>query len=470
MSAIDYLGVAIYFALLFYIGFRSVKQVSDSDDFAVAGNRITWPILFATLAASFLGGGASMGRAGQSFAEGYAFMFAASGFPIAVVLSGLFVAPRLKRYTGAYTVGDVIEHHYGAGARLFTGIFSLIFCVGILGAQALAIGTVFNTILGMSTTTGIVIGMVTVLFYSTFGGIWAVIQTDVVQFVMLAIFLPLTMLIGVHEVGGASALLDRLPDIQFSVFGSYSVGAFASLFVAFLLGETLVPPYTQRALSAPDSRNAKIGYTVAGMFGFVFYFVSATIGLLAKVLFPDITPDQALPELVRMAMPVGLIGLVLASLLAVVMSTADSYLNSSAVVFVHDIYERFIQPDLSERKRLWLERGVNLAIGVGAIVFALYASSIVEALLLSYSLWAPTVLLPFVIAVMWRISSRHAGLAAMVAGALVTGFWKWSPWHLEHVTGLTAIIPGCLANLVVLGSVLMIERGSGGPASFAGRE
>lgn len=465
MRATDYLGVAVYFALLFYIGFRSVKQVNDSDDFAVAGNRITWPILFATLAASFLGGGASMGRAGQSFIEGYAFMFAASGFPIAVVLSGLFIAPRLKQYTGAHTVGDVVEHHYGAGARLFTGLFSLIFCVGILGAQALAVGTVFNTILGVSTTTGIIIGMVTVLFYSTFGGIWAVIQTDVVQFVMLAVFLPLTMLIGVHEVGGASELMNRLPDIQFSIFGSYSVGAFVSLFFAFLLGETLVPPYTQRALAAPDSRNAKIGYTIAGVFGFLFYFVSATIGLLAKVLFPDITPDEALPTLIKMVMPVGLIGLVLASLLAVVMSTADSYLNSSAVVFVHDIYERFIQPDVSERKRLWLERGANLAIGIGAIVFALYASSIVDALLLSYSLWAPTVLLPFVIAVMWKVFSRRAGLLAMLIGALATGLWKWGPWPLEDMTGLTAIIPGCLANIATFLGVLMIERLTGSAAT-----
>lgn len=458
MTTIDYLGVVIYFALLFYIGFRSIRQVKGSDDFAVAGNRITWPILFATLAASFLGGGASMGRAGEAVTEGYAFMFAASGFPIAVVLSGLFVAPRLKDYKGAYTVGDIVEQHYGAAARFFTGVFSLVFCIGILGAQALAVGTIFNTLLGVSTTTGIVIGMGTVLLYSTFGGMWAVIQTDVVQFVMLAVLLPLTMLIGVHEIGGPEALATSLPDIQFSVFGSYGVGAFASIFFAFLLGETLAPPYTQRALSAPDARNAKIGYTIAGLFGFLFYFVSTTIGLLAEVLYPGINPDQAMPMIVKMAMPVGLAGLVLASLLAVVMSTADSYLNSSAVIFVQDIYLRFFQPKISDRKRLWLERAANLLIGIGAIVFALYASSIVGALLLSYSLWAPTVLLPFVIGVIWKVSSKYAGLTAMLAGAFVTALWKWGPWPLEDVTGLTALIPGCVANLIALGVVLFFEK------------
>ena len=91
MNPIDLGGLLLYFAILIYIGYRSAKKVSDSADFAVAGNKIIWPVLFATLAASFLGGGASMGRAGKSFDEGYAFMFAASAFPIATVLAGLFI-------------------------------------------------------------------------------------------------------------------------------------------------------------------------------------------------------------------------------------------------------------------------------------------------------------------------------------------------------------------------------------------
>lgn len=459
MHPLNYLGVIAYFALLVFIGYRSVRHVKTSDDFAVAGNRITWPILFATLAASFLGGGASMGRAGQSFNDGYVFMFAAGAFPLAVLLSGLFVAPRLKRYSGAHTVGDVMEAHYGASARVLTGLISLVFCVGILGAQALAVGTVFNSVLDVSLTTGILIGMGVVLLYSTVGGMWAVIQTDVVQFLMLAVFLPIAMIIGVHEAGGPAALVEALPETHFSVMGTYSIGAFVSIFFAFLLGETLVPPYTQRALAAPDAGNAKIGYSIAGLFGFLFYFVSATIGLVALVLFPEITPDEALPRVIRMAMPIGITGLVLAALLAVVMSTADSYLNSSAVIFVRDLYQPFAGQNVDERKRLWIERVVNLVIGLGAVAFALYATSIVDALLLSYALWAPTVLIPFVIAVLFDVRSPRAATLAMIAGALVTGAWKWGPWALEDITGLTALMPGVLANLCVLGLVLYLKPG-----------
>ncbi|MFP2769398.1 sodium:solute symporter family protein [Oceanisphaera sp. KMM 10153] len=448
MHYLDVTGLLAYFILLGYIGYRSVKKVNSSADFAVAGNKITWPILFATLAASFLGGGASMGRAGQAFDHGYAFMFAASAFPIATVLTGIFIAPKLKRYIGAHTVGDIMEQQFGRYARLITGLFSLIFCIGILGAQALAVGTVFNAIIGIDITTGILIGMGVVLLYSTIGGMWAVIQTDVVQFLMLAIFMPITLMIGINEVGGAEQLIARLPDSHFSIMGDYGPGMFLSLFIAFLLGETLVPPYTQRALAAPDSRNAKIGYTISGLFGFLFYFVSSTIGLIALILYPDISPDLAMPELIRTALPLGITGLVLASLLAVVMSTADSYLNSASVIFVKDIYQSFINPDVGEKKKLWIERLVNLLIGIGAIVFALYATSIIDALLISYSLWAPTILIPFVLGVLLDLKCSKSAIGAIIAGALVTMVWKWGPWDLSGMTGLSALVAGVSANLL----------------------
>ncbi|MEH6651429.1 MAG: sodium:solute symporter family protein [Motiliproteus sp.] len=455
MHLFDLIGLAVYFVVLILIGYLSSRRIKTSDDFAVAGNRITWPILFATLAASFLGGGASMGRAGKSFTDGYVFMFAACAFPLATVLAGLFIAPKLKRYVGAHTVGDVMAHHYGAPSRLFTGLFSLVYCIGILGAQALAIGTVFNAILGIDVSTGILIGMAVVVLYSTLGGMWAVIQTDVLQFLMLAIFIPITLVIGLQQAGGAEALIARLPDLHFSIMGDYSTGLFVSIFIAYLLGETLVPPYTQRALAAPDSRNAKIGYTVAGLFGFVFYFISATIGLVALVLFPDISPDRAMPELIRSALPIGLTGLVLAALLAVVMSTADSYLNSSAVVFVRDIYQSFIDPSVGDKQRLWIERGVTLVIGVGAVIFALYATSIIDALLLSYALWAPTVLIPFVLAVLLDLNCSRAALWAMLSGAAMTIIWKWGPFELEQLTGLTALIAGVLTNIAIFSVVYL---------------
>lgn len=458
MLTLDWLALSLYFVLILIVGVQTVRRVKSSSDFAVASNRIIWPVMFATLAASFLGGGASLGRAGESFVNGYAFMFAASAFPIQTIFVGYFIAPRLKRYAGAQTVGDVMAEHYGSMARLLTGLISIVFCAAILGAQALAIGTIASIALGISVTTGILVGMGFVLVYSTVGGMWAVVQTDILQFLMLGVFLPVTLIIGITHVGGPAELVSQIPSGHFSVFGNYTLLGFLTVFLSFGLGEALVPPYAQRAYSSPDAANARKGYTSAGLFGLLFYFVTASLGLVALVLFPDIQSDAALPTLVKNILPIGLTGLVLAALLAVVMSTADSYLNSTAVVFVKDLYLPFVDSNISERGRLWMERGVTLIVGVAAIVFALYVPSIVDALLYSYALWAPTIIIPLVLAVVWGFRGRAAAVGALLAGLTVTAIWTWI---LGEPFGVTGLIAGLVANVsAFFAAYLIFNRGS----------
>src|SRR5918996_2261050 len=214
MTVLDWALLAGYFVLLIVIGVQTIRRVRSADDFAVAGNRIIWPVFFGSLAAAFLGGGASLGNAGASFSDGYVYMFAFFAFGLQTVLVGAFVAPRLKRYAGAHTVGDVMDEHYGPAARLLTGILSIALCAGILGAQALAIGTVVNATIDVPTVPAILIGMAVVVAYSTFGGAWAVIQTDMLQFVILGVFLPLALIIGLYRAGGAGELVNPLPEMH----------------------------------------------------------------------------------------------------------------------------------------------------------------------------------------------------------------------------------------------------------------
>jgi solute:Na+ symporter, SSS family len=462
MTVVDWVLLVGYFAVLVVIGLQTMRRVRSADDFAVAGNRIIWPVFFGSLAASFLGGGASLGNAGATFRDGYVYMFAFFAFAIQTLLVGIFVAPRLKRYVGAHTVGDVMEHHYGRESRLLTGLLSLGLCAGILGAQALAIGTVVNATLDLPTTPSILVGMGVVVLYSTFGGAWAVIQTDMVQFVFLGLFIPVTLLLGLQQVGGPGELVAALPEAHLTLGGTWTLGAFLSVFLAFLLGETLVPPYTQRTFSTPDSRHARRGFTLSGVFAFCFFFVTATLGLVAHVLYPGLEPDQALPAIVTRLLPVGLTGLVIAALLAVVMSTASSYLNSTAVVFTKDVYLPFVKPDLTDAGRVWVERLLSVVVGVGATVFAVSVPSIVDALLYSYSLWAPTVVLPLLAAVVLGVRSRPAALAAILGGGGTFAVWTWV---LDEPYGVTGLVAGVVANLTVFTLVALVTRGGPRPGS-----
>ncbi|HEV7627249.1 MAG TPA: sodium:solute symporter family protein [Streptomyces sp.] len=455
MGFLDWVMLLAYFVLLVVIGVQTIRKVKSEDDFAVAGNRIIWPVFFGSLAASFLGGGASLGMAGKAFSDGYVYMFAFFGYAVSFLLVGFFVAPRLKRYTGAHTVGDVMDEHYGRSGRLLTGVLSILLCAGILGAQALAIGTVVNATLDLPQGPSIVVGMAVVVLYSSFGGAWAVIQTDMLQFVFLGVFIPVTLILAVREVGGAAELANSLPDAHLTFGGSYSVATFVGLFVAFLLGETLVPPYAQRTFSTPDSKHARRGFALTGIFSFLFYFVAASIGLVALALYPDIEPDQALPKLVMNLVPAGLVGLVVAALLAVVMSTASSYLNSAAVAFVKDVYQPLVPGEVSTRRKLTLERGLSLLVGTLATGFALVVPSIVDALIYAYSFWAPTIVIPLLIAVLFGSRSKPAALVSIVAGAMTTLIWL--VWFQER-TGLDSIVVGAGVNLVAFLATQAVMR------------
>jgi len=382
------------------------------------------------------------------------YMFAFCAFGIQTVLVGLFVAPRLKNYVGAHTLGDVMHEHYGKPARIVTGVLSLALCAGILGAQALAIGTVVNATLDVPTVPAVLIGMGVVVLYSSFGGAWAVIQTDMLQFVFLGVLLPVALLIGLDAVGGPGSLIDQVPAAHLTVMGDYTPLQFLTLFCALLLGETLVPPYAQRTFSTPDSRHARIGFTMAGFFSFAFYFVSASLGLIALVLYPTIETDAALPTVVMNLMPIGILGLVVAALLAVVMSTASSYLNSTAVVLTKDIYQPLRTSPVPANRRLTIERTTSVIVGAAATIFALSVPTIVDALLYSYTLWAPTIIVPLFAAVLFGIRSAPAALSGIAAGALVTAVWQWvlpAPFGLDD-----GLIPGVLANLIVFTTVAAV--------------
>lgn len=456
MTAIDWVLVCVYFGVLVVIGVQSVRRIRSSDDFAVAGGRLTWPILFATVAASFLGGGAAMGNAGNVFTDGYVFMFAFFAFGLQTVLVGRFMVHKLRRYEGAHTVGDVMELHYGRGARLIAGLLSIGLCAGILGGQILAVGTLLTTMLDMPLFVGILIGIGVVLLYSTFGGMWAVVQTDVVQFLVLGVLVPAALILGVMKVGGPAELVERVPAEHLTLLGGWTVVAFVGTFITFLLGEMMTPPFAQRAFAARDPRAARRGYTVSGLFSIAFYFITGSIGLVALVLYPNIKTDQALPTVMADLLPVGATGLALAALLAVIQSTASSYLNSTAIVFVKDIYVPFIRPHATDRHRLLAQRLSTLAVGVLAVVFASTAPSIIDAVLLAFNLWAPTVVLPFVVAVVWGLRSSSAGLAAMVAGGAAAGIWTWG---LEEPYEVSGIVFGVAVNaLVYFGAYLLTPR------------
>ena len=425
MSWIDVSVIVIYLAGIMGLGMYGAKRVKDFASFSTAGRNLAWPIVFATLAASFIGGGFSMGNAEKNFLHGMSRTLALFAFSVQTILVGLFVAPRLQRFRDCHSVGDIMRRQYGAAAGVLTGVLSIVLCTGNLGAQVSATGKIFDELLGIAPHWGILIGCTIVVAYSTAGGMWSVVWTDVVQFIFLSVGIPLLLVLAAIKAGGVGAVMGS-PEIahtHFRLFGDEGVAALAALAVALLVGETLVPPYVQRALIARRPLDARLGAVVAGVFSLLFFAITGAIGVVGRVLYPDANATSILPRMVLNVLPAGLSGLVMVAILAIIMSSADSFLNAISVSMVRD----FIQPvagyKIKDRSALMLGRILTLVAGTASILLALAISSVIDILLWSYNFWAPTVVIPLVASLFVRKPKAWAALAAMICGGGVTALW-----------------------------------------------
>ncbi len=179
-------------------------------EFSVSHRSYSSMVIFATLSASFIGGGFSIGNAEKVFSLGIVNIVALWGFSLKEILVARFIAPRTGNFTDVISAGDIMEQGYGKVARVVTGFFSVFLCAGIVGAQVGAMGLIFNVFLGIEPIWGILIGCGIVIAYSTVGGMRAVILTDVIQFCVLAIGIPAVLVFGIVKLGGAFLRLGRL--------------------------------------------------------------------------------------------------------------------------------------------------------------------------------------------------------------------------------------------------------------------
>jgi SSS family solute:Na+ symporter len=256
----DQILVFAYLLGILLLGLWSGRKISNMEEFAVAGRSFTSLVIFATLSASFIGGGFSIGNAEKVFLIGVINIFALWGFSLKEIMVATFIAPRMDRFRNAISVGDIMKEDYGLTGKVVTGVFSLLLCAGIVGAQVGGIGIVFHVFLGLPQTVGILIGCGIVITYTTVGGMRAIIFTDLVQFVVLAVAMPLTLYMGIQHVGGWDSLRETLPAAHFQLPGDgLSLLAFVSLFLTFFLGETLVPPYMQRLYIGKNAQHTARG-------------------------------------------------------------------------------------------------------------------------------------------------------------------------------------------------------------------
>ena len=165
-------------------------------------------------------------------------------------------------------------------------------------------------------------------------------------------------------------------------------------------------------------------FVFGGYYGF-YTIVIIALGLSGVLLLGDVEPDLVLTSIVRDVLPIGLRGAVFAALLAAVMSTGDSILNNASVIFTRDLYQKFFRPSASDQSMLRWSKATTMLIGAGGVVAAMSVPDVFELLVYTYTLWAPSIIPPLVVALVWggpkdRRVSPWAAAPAIVAGISTT--------------------------------------------------
>jgi SSS family solute:Na+ symporter len=443
---IDIVVILAYFALVLVFGIVYGRNVESVFDFSIAKTQFPTSVLVATFFATIIGGASTIGASEKFYSIGLMFGAVNLAACLRDFITAQVVVPRMISFKNAISLGDIIEPVYGKAARVVCGLAGLFKCIGYVGIQISATGYVLHYFLGISHELGVIFSAIVVIVYSAFGGIRAVTITDVIQFGVLLCAIPLCFSVGVINNGGFLALIEKLPSSHLTLWPDYESGMkIMSMALVFLL-PNLDPALLQRFMMGRDLAQVKRALTLSALCCVPYYIMVGTIGFSALVLAPNIDSNTAFFYIIDVGLPVGLKGIAISGLLAVVMSTADSYLNVASITIVRDILKPCLPNKLSDAQELGLMRFATAFFGVFAVVMALYIPSVYELALFALSFWGPIVFIPLLL----RIIGHRPSKKTFYIGAFMslTVFYIWRAWA-QPIWYVEAFLPATAVSTLV---------------------
>jgi len=412
--------VTIYFLAIIGIGVWSKRRAGSQNGFFVAHRRGTLPLITGSLVATAVGGSALVVTASQGFDQGLTGAWWLLVGSVGLVLLGAFFA-RKVRGTAFYTLPELVGRQYDRRVSLAASILIVIAWVGVVAGQIIAAGS-FLSILGIgSATFWMVIFTLVVVIYTILGGQFSVIRTDLFQATILFVGIFAVLAVVFSRVGGFSELKASLPLDYFSFPLSPKFDGKMLLSLLILVGATYVvgPDMYSRLFCAKGEKTAQQSAILSAFLFIPLAFAITLIGMSAKVLYPQIMPDQAFPQVVNGVLSPSLSGLILAAVVAALMSSADTCLLSQSVILTQDIFKRF-RPS-SERRTILLTRFSLVTLGILALALALALKQVYSSLMFAYTIFTCGLVVP-VIAGFYkeklRVTPRGA-LAALIGGGVV---------------------------------------------------
>ena len=375
MIHLDFIVLAVFALLIFGIGLAFTRVGSKNGQaFFEAGGETPWWINGLSLFISYFSAGTFVVWGSIAYKHG----LVANTIQLTMAISGgivaLFIAKRWKR-TGVKTAAEYIGRRFNTGTQQFYTYLVLGLSLFTTASVLYPVGKMVQVATPYSLETCIIIIGVIIALYTAAGGLWAVLVTDVVQFVILTASVLIVIPIAFEHIGGPANLVAKAPPDFFKLFNDeYTI----PFMLAFVVYQTMYIggnwSYVQRYTSV---RNEKSAEKVAWLFT-VLYLVSPIIWMIPPMIYRIMNPDLvglgaegAYMMVCQKVLPAGLIGLVLAGMISATSSKANTTINLAATVFATDIYKKLIRKDAGEKEQIFVARIFTVVFGICTVIIAL---------------------------------------------------------------------------------------------------
>ncbi len=437
MGTLDYVVILLFTILVAVAGLSFRRSGGDMKSYFAAGGAVPWSISGLSLFMSFFSAGTFVVWGSIAYKYGVV----AITIQLTMALGGFFVgyliAPAWRK-TNVLTAAEFIRLRLGGKIQQFYTYLILLLSLAYTGAFLYPVAKIVNVSTGFSITACVILLGALILVYTAVGGLWAVIITDVLQFVILTAAVLIVVPLAINHAGGLEAFTTKAPADFFDLInGEYTIGflfAFAIYNTIFIGGNWA---YVQRYTSVDSAKAAKkVGY----LFGSL-YLISPIIWMLPPMLYRIMNPELSGLEnegayllICKAVLPVGMLGLMLGGMVFATASSVNTTLNLAAAVLTNDIY-KILRPNATNQQTMKVARLSTILFGLGTIGVALLvpaAGGIVEVVLsvgavTGCSLYGPPV---------WALfSKRHTGksiLACTLLGLGINVAFKFiTPWLFD---------------------------------------
>lgn len=449
MTYIDLTIIAVYFILIVYGGIKSWDKSDGINSFAIGKREFSTYALTSTISATWVSGSGFFIDISNTYREGWYFLLPVLCMGILLMLVAYMFAPRMKEFLGKTSVASAMGEIYGNKVRTLVGICGLIACIGPIAIQFKAVGYIGEYFFNKNPLYFVIPIGVIVTIYSLLGGIRAVVDTDIIQKNAFFIAIPILFITCLYSFTQVDVI--KHANVDYSKFNLLHVlttiddkfWGMVVLAIYFTI-PGFNPPAFQRISMGANIIQVRKSWSRAAIHLTIFTLSISLIGWILFLQNPNLKNNEMIGYLIDNFLFTGLKGVLIVGILAMLMSTADSFLNIGSVLMANDIFgfnRRSI--DILLYARLY-----TVIIGGVSIWLATSKQNLLPIILMTASFYIPVVSVPLIFTIFGYRSSGRCVLTSMIASILVV-----SSLHLlklYDIYVLNPLIPGMITNAVVL--------------------